>query len=224
MKEYNSAGVNDIRVFSFGGGVQSVACLVLAAQGKIDYKTFVFCDVGIDTENPETHQYIEKYVLPFAKKNGINFQTVMKRYKGQEITLWQKLMIDSRSVDIPVRMSNGAPGRRSCTVEFKIKPIASFIKSLGATKKEPAIVGIGISTDEAHRAKPNRVPHLISEFPLMDLGLSRSDCKKLIANAGLPVPPKSACFFALSSAGNPGKIYTAINANYSIDPSNLRKH
>ena len=42
MKEYNSAGVNDIRVFSFGGGVQSVACLVLAAQGKIDYKTFVF--------------------------------------------------------------------------------------------------------------------------------------------------------------------------------------
>lgn len=185
----------ELRVFSFGGGVQSVACLVLAAQGKIDYKTFVFCDVGEDTENPETHKYIEQYVLPFAKKHEIEFHKVMKQYKGKKITLWQKLMIESRSIDIPVRMSNGAPGRRNCTVEFKIKPIASFIKSLGATKINRGIVGIGISTDEAHRAKPNRIPHLVSEFPLIDMGLSRLDCKKIISDAGLPVPPKSACFF-----------------------------
>jgi 3'-phosphoadenosine 5'-phosphosulfate sulfotransferase (PAPS reductase)/FAD synthetase len=185
----------EIRVFSFGGGVQSVACLVLAAQEKIDYRTFVFCDVGEDTENPETHKYIKEYAAPFAEKHGIDFYKVMKQYKGQSITLWQKLMLESRSVDIPVRMSNGAPGRRNCTVEFKIKPIASFIKRMGATKQNRGIVGIGISTDEAHRAKPNRVSYLISEFPLLDLGLSRQDCKKLIADAGLPVPPKSACFF-----------------------------
>ncbi len=33
-------------VFSCGGGVQSTACLVLAAQGKIPYQTFIFANVG----------------------------------------------------------------------------------------------------------------------------------------------------------------------------------
>jgi hypothetical protein len=31
-----------IRVFSYGGGVQSTAALVLAAQGVIDYHTFLW--------------------------------------------------------------------------------------------------------------------------------------------------------------------------------------
>ncbi|WP_254897837.1 hypothetical protein [Kitasatospora sp. NA04385] len=35
-----------IRSFSFGGGVQSTAALVLAAQGRIDYRTFLFANVG----------------------------------------------------------------------------------------------------------------------------------------------------------------------------------
>src|SRR5258708_98613 len=46
-----------LKVFSFGGGVQSVAALVLAAQGKIDYRHFVFCNVGDDSENPATLEY-----------------------------------------------------------------------------------------------------------------------------------------------------------------------
>ena len=37
-----------LKVFSYGGGVQSTAALVLAAQGKIDYQTFLFCNVGAD--------------------------------------------------------------------------------------------------------------------------------------------------------------------------------
>src|SRR5947209_5246716 len=53
--------VTMIRVFSYGGGVQSTAALVLAAQGKIDYPTFLFCNVGADSENPETLTYVEQY-------------------------------------------------------------------------------------------------------------------------------------------------------------------
>ena len=37
-------------VFSCGGGVQSTACLVLAAQGKIPYQTFIFANVGDKAE------------------------------------------------------------------------------------------------------------------------------------------------------------------------------
>lgn len=32
-------------------------------------------------------------------------------------------------------------------------------------------------------------------YPLREWGLTRRDCGKMIADAGLPVPPKSACFF-----------------------------
>lgn len=41
-------------IFSTGGGVQSTACLVLAAQGKIPYRTFVFANVGDKAESPAT--------------------------------------------------------------------------------------------------------------------------------------------------------------------------
>ena len=53
-----------MRIFSYGGGVQSTAALVLAAQGIIDYPTFLFCNVGNDSEDPKTLDYVHKYALP----------------------------------------------------------------------------------------------------------------------------------------------------------------
>jgi hypothetical protein len=40
-----------LNVVSYGGGVQSTSLLVLAASGKIDFKTFLFCneDIGCDS-------------------------------------------------------------------------------------------------------------------------------------------------------------------------------
>lgn len=35
-----------LTVFSFGGGVQSTAALVLAAQGELDCSTFLFANGG----------------------------------------------------------------------------------------------------------------------------------------------------------------------------------
>ena len=44
------------RYFSYGGGIQSTAALVLAAQRVIEYPVFVFCNVGADSEDPATLQ------------------------------------------------------------------------------------------------------------------------------------------------------------------------
>lgn len=41
-----------MRVFSFGGGVQSTAVLVLSAHGVLPYKQFIFSNVGDDSEHP----------------------------------------------------------------------------------------------------------------------------------------------------------------------------
>lgn len=188
-----------LRSFSFGGGVQSTAALVLAAEGRIDFPLFIFSNVGEDSENPATLVYIEKYSRPYAETHGIELREVERimQRTGEPRTLLQDLTREgSRSLKIPVRMSNGAPGTRSCTVTYKIETIGRELKRLGATPENPAHIGIGISVDEIHRANPDRAePFERIEYPLLELGLRRVDCMRIIRSAGLPVPPKSSCWF-----------------------------
>ncbi|MFJ6212175.1 phosphoadenosine phosphosulfate reductase [Streptomyces sp. NPDC092296] len=193
------AGVGGLRSFSFGGGVQSTAALVLAATGRIDFRLFLFANVGFDSENPATLEYIERYARPYAEAHGIELvelDRVMVR-SGERRTLLGELTREgSKSLKIPVRMSNGAPGTRSCTADYKIQVIARELKRRGATDQAPATVGIGISVDEIHRANRRRCePHERIAYPLLDLGIRRTDCTRIIRDAGLPVPPKSSCWF-----------------------------
>jgi hypothetical protein len=90
----------------------------------------------------------------------------------------------------------GAPGKRSCTADFKIRVISRWLEEHGATTDDPATVAIGISTDEIERLNNRRESRAEQvTYPLIDLGLSRQDCVNIITAAGLPVPPKSACYF-----------------------------
>lgn len=193
-----------VRSVSYGAGVQSTALLVLAAQGRIDFNLFLFANVGDDSEHPDSLRYFNEVAKPYAEAHGIEMvelRRVWKRgeRKGQVETLWGRLMRDgSRSLPIPVRMSNGAPGTRSCTADFKIKVIGDELKRRGATPENPATVALGISVDEIERARPGIDPLATYQFrvyPLLDLGLNRRDCQRLIGEAGLPVPGKSSCFF-----------------------------
>lgn len=187
-----------LRVVSYGGGVQSTALLVLAAQGEIDFPTFLFSNVGDDSEHPSTITYVRDVAIPYSAAHGIEVHELHRtRRDGSTETLWGRLMREeSRSLPIPVRMSNGAPGTRSCTADFKIRVIAKWLKANGATETNPATVAIGFSTDEFHRTnRKTSVAYELPVWPLIDLGLDRSACAALIARAGLPVPQKSACFF-----------------------------
>ena len=60
-----------VRAFSYGGGVQSTACLVLAVEGRIDFKTFLFANVGADSEHPDTLDYVYQVAMPYAKSCGL---------------------------------------------------------------------------------------------------------------------------------------------------------
>lgn len=188
-----------LRLISYGGGVQSTALLVLAAQGEIDFQYAVFANVGDDSEHPASLDYVRNIAKPFAEAHGIDLVQLERtdRQGNPTETIYQKLVnTEHRSFGIPVRMSNGAPANRSCTVDYKVKVVAKWVRKMGATKVDPAIVAIGISTDEMQRAN-NRQPiaYEVVEYPLLDLGLNRGDCQNIIASAGLPVPPKSSCYF-----------------------------
>jgi hypothetical protein len=189
----------ELRSFSYGGGWQSNAALVLAAQGRIDFPLFIFANVGDDSEHPGTLAYVENYARPYAAKHGIELVTVERimQRTGEARTLYQDLAREgSKSIKIPIRMSNGKPGKRACTATYKIEQIGRELKRRGATAEAPATVGIGISLDEIHRANTrHQQPYEQVTYPLLDLGIRRVDCARIVRGAGLPLPPKSACWF-----------------------------
>lgn len=189
-----------LTTISYGGGVQSTAMLVLAAQGKLGYDidAALFANVGDDSEHPATISYVRDVAIPYAAAQGIELHTLDRvKRDGSVETLMGRLMKEgSRSLPIPVRMSNGAPGNRSCTADFKIRVVGKWLKANGATAENPATVCIGISTDEIQRVGNKKaMPYEQPVYPLIEIGHDRSACQQIIAKAGLPVPPKSSCFF-----------------------------
>lgn len=189
-----------LRSFSYGGGTQSTAALVLAARGDLDYQTFLFANVGEDSERPATITYVREVAKPFADLHGIELVEIRKRLRdGTPQTLMEYIDRSERSVPIPVRMGrDGAPGQRTCTAEFKIRVIEKELRRRGATQEDKATVGIGISLDEWQRAgsaEDPRSKYQLRAYPLLDLRLDRADCEQIIRSAGLPLPPRSACYF-----------------------------
>lgn len=195
-----------MRIFSFGGGVQSVAVLALQVQGKLaqPYDAFVFANVGVDSENPTTLDYLEEFVKPLCSAQGIRFEEVQKlRFKNPD-SVYQSVVRDNRSVPIPVKLQSGAFGNRSCTNDFKVKVVDRWIRGQGVNE---AVVGIGFSADEGRRIEKKPLGwhdhhkghkfgfSKLFEFPLIPLMLRRRDCERVIIDFGLPLPPPSLCWF-----------------------------
>lgn len=189
-----------LRTFSYGGGVQSTAALVLAAQGKIDFSVFIFANTGNDSEDPRTLRYVESVAKPYAAMHGIELVEVTRA----GATLYQELTETDRDL-IPwqikmtrseTRYGDAMALSRTCTSDWKIKAIASEQAARGATKDEPAVTGLGISLDELHRMRTDSgIPWQVLEYPLVEMRLDRQDCINIIVRAGLPEPMKSACWF-----------------------------
>jgi hypothetical protein len=105
-------------VFSCGGGVQSTACLVLAAQGVIPYRTFVFANVGDKAESPHTIDYIRAVLKPFAAQHGIQWVDVCKVNRhGEPVDLYYDCIGNPTSVSIPLHYQHGGLGFRNCTTK-----------------------------------------------------------------------------------------------------------
>ena len=171
-----------IRLLSMGAGVQTTALMIrYAPTGRYQY--VVFADTG--AELPGTYEYVEKWLKPFAQKCGVPWITV-RHETGLDIDDW---MFRKRTV--PIKRT------RNCTRDFKIRPIQTFAKSLGATELNPVYEDLGISWDEYARANPTKydVDYLIKQYPFVDEKITRNDCYQIIEQHGWPRPPKSGCDF-----------------------------
>src|SRR5690606_16866009 len=102
-----------MKVISYGGGVQSTALLVLAARREIDFRTFLFANVGDDSEHPATLAYVREIAIPYAMRAGLDIHQPNRRRRdgASETPIHPRDRADTRPTPNPVRMANRAPGR-----------------------------------------------------------------------------------------------------------------
>ena len=113
--------------------------------------------------------------------------------QGQTVTVSYDNLFTNHSgsrnyVDIPVYLKGrdgqgDGIGRRQCTTNYKIRPIRRRIREmLGLRPRQRVPAGtsvelwLGISTDEAIRIKDSRDRWMTNRYPLIEAGMSRSDC------------------------------------------------
>jgi 3'-phosphoadenosine 5'-phosphosulfate sulfotransferase (PAPS reductase)/FAD synthetase len=163
---------------SYGGGLNSTALAVLICERALpgfDPCRFLFADTG--DEKDETYCYVDTYFKPYLKRHGRTLETV--RDKETVLGRWERLSV------------TGSRILRVCTDHAKIKPIARLIKGSGETDN---VQLIGIDAGEPGRASVARAGELPRRYPLIELGVDRKGCARIIKAAGLPLPVKSGCW------------------------------
>lgn len=108
---------------------------------------------------------------------------------------------------ITEQLPSVAYGIKMCSKKFKIEPFESFVQNWEPAKqarKNNLLIRRlkGIHAKEINRliGKNGKLIPLEedgyrNEYPLIKHGLDDIGCQVLIASTGLPVPPKSSCFF-----------------------------
>jgi hypothetical protein len=186
-----------LKYLSLGAGVQSTCLALMMHQGEIEAPDVaIFADTGWEPTAVYEHLdwLISVVSFPVIKVSAGNLRDEVLG-----------LTADKKSyLRIPAytRDPNGDLGilRRQCTQDYKITPVereARRILGAGYRQRLPAnaraTVYIGISADEAQRAKPNRAKWATNEYPLLELRMQRAHCLKWMRDNGYPEAPRSAC-------------------------------
>ncbi len=164
-------------ILSFGAGVNTVALMVMLIQEGAPLDGVIFADTGGET--PATYDSL-KVAREYIDGHDIPFTVVRARPKETDLygTALRRRVIPS------VKW-------RWCTRDFKVNPIHRYYLEIGGHINQY----IGIAFDEVYRMKDSGEDYITNLYPLIENRMTRQDCIALIAEAGLPVPEKSGCFF-----------------------------
>jgi len=199
----NGGATPTFTYLSLGAGVQSSALLVCSALGlhgvpRAD--AAIFADVG--DEPQYVYDYLRDHLIPFGAAHGVPVHITSRGRLSESMIDRQRA--GKRFVTVPLFTDNGDGSkgmlRRQCTREFKLEPIHRWAREhLGYRPRfkvrHTVVAMLGISIDEASRMKPSRLPWITNRFPLIGAELTRRDCLRIVVEAGLPEPQRSACVF-----------------------------
>lgn len=190
----------DLVALSLGAGVQSTTLALLACEGVLPKPDVaVFADTGWEPQ--AVYDHLELLAVELAAA-GIALHRVSAGNLRNDA-----LNPEHRYASVPyfVRNPDGSAGmgRRQCTSEYKLTPIRRRMRELlGAKpphyrrvpKGRVAEQWIGFSTDEIGRvSNKSGVLYLRPRYPLLDLGMSRADCRRWLTSRGWGHTVKSAC-------------------------------
>jgi len=159
------------KYLSFGGGVDSTALMLFLLDQDVGFET-VFVNHGVDKN--ETYDYIK-----YLRAQGYVITEVIPDVEGFNNLydyFWHWRIIPLIHY-------------RICTIKFKIHPFNKYVK-------KPCLVYIAYDADEKKRAKRRKRKYkgIKYEFPLITQNVTRRDCRKIITDHGLKIPPKSGCY------------------------------
>lgn len=193
-----------IHIISLGAGVQSSTMALMAAAGEITPMptAAIFADTQAEPESVYkwlgwlTSKLAPHFPVVIVSKGNLTKISLTLRTRKTGTGQWAKSLIPAYTLE-----PDGTKGhmQRACTYDFKVMELLKAQRRIGGIKRGQKTVGviswIGISTDEAHRMKPSREPWVEHRWPLIDLGMNRSDCLEWMMAKGFPKPPRSACVY-----------------------------
>lgn len=214
-----------LRVLSLGGGTQSCALALMSARGDIDrLDAVVFADTQGELPETYAYldriitPALAEAEIPYYVVTAGNLYDALMSPEPQANNPTPPAHV--RNPD----GSKGRIGAYRCSYDYKQRVIARQVKALcgprGAWKRSTVEQWIGMSTDELSRMKPDRgcrCGHVyashparghcercgcerfdnwrINRWPLIELGMRRSDTIRWFGEHGYPTPPRSACWF-----------------------------
>lgn len=189
------------QALSLGGGVQTAALALMLEKGELSTPPpdfAVFADTQAEPPHVyETLDWLEARVTyPIIRASAGNLDTdTWDAAQGKRT--WRKV---NQLTDLPTHsiLEGGGLTKRQCTTHYKVAVIKRAYRAYTGIAPPALSVHqyLGISVDEAHRMRSAPERYISNVYPLIDAGLTRSDCQSYLdrEHPGHPVG-KSACYF-----------------------------
>jgi hypothetical protein len=188
-------------VVAYGMGVDSTAMLVGFTRLGIRPDLILFADTGGEKE--ETYAY-RPIMNAFLAAEGYPAITVV-RYLPRDFKYWPPYHSLEENCLTNGTLPSLAFGFKSCSQKWKVAPQHKYLQAWrpaiecwaqgGRVKK---VIGYDAGPRDMRRrtyADHRTDPRYKYWYPLIEWGWDRKRCMEEIEHSGLPVPPKSSCFF-----------------------------
>lgn len=195
-----------LRSLSLGAGVQSTAVYLMALHGEFENPPTVAVFADTHWEPKAVYDHLDNLErvggsrIPIHRVDYGNLRQDVLDVVGPPGAKLGRVSQPPFFVRTPSDPNDkGGMLFRTCTRDYKIGPVQREMKRLAGFKprqrkfEKKVQVWMGISVDEASRMKDSRVPWAEHFYPLVERGMSRSDCLKWLRQRGYDEPRKSAC-------------------------------
>jgi 3'-phosphoadenosine 5'-phosphosulfate sulfotransferase (PAPS reductase)/FAD synthetase len=177
------------KYISWGFGQQSTALAVMVANKDPRLKEYWYAEI---IASDPGHEMDDTYkIIPFYKQyfedRGLKVMIIDRGY-----TLIEYF---TKRQQVPMGWANPL-----CSSHFKRDLINTYYRSENSIngrlyKKDIEIIELlGITTDEATRAKHAKEGWKTRKYPLIDINMDRNACISYLKKRDLPIPVKSGCW------------------------------